>query len=186
MIERRRRFGSAAVRSASEAICDRVRELPEWQHAGTVALYAGWGGEADPSLLAAWADSRRLAFPTVLPGEPLLRFFRVTRPEELKPGTFGIPAPPVEDDNEVAIPEIDLFLVPGVAFDGAGRRLGMGKGYYDQILATARPDATRAGIAFAWQLVGLVPVEPHDLGMDLVVTDERVLRLPRRSERTGA
>ena len=185
LLDRRRSADPESVRRASARACSRVADLPEWAAARTVALYVGWRGEADPLPLLDAAGEKRVALPVIAPGADLLRFYAVAHAAELVPGHFGIPAPTPEATRAVAAADLDLVVVPGVAFDAEGRRLGLGRGYYDRLLATA-PGALRVGFAFDWQLVASVPVEPHDLSMDLVVTERTVLRPSRASDRTGA
>jgi 5-formyltetrahydrofolate cyclo-ligase len=87
---------------------------------------------------------------------------------------MGIPEP-VPDCHPVPRDAIDFVLVPGVAFDAAGRRLGYGGGYYDRLLPLLRPAAARVAGAFELQLVDRVPVSPYDLTVDAIVTESRTL-----------
>jgi 5-formyltetrahydrofolate cyclo-ligase len=82
---------------------------------------------------------------------------------------------PPPDLPAVPLSEIELVLVPGVAFDGSGRRLGRGRGHYDATLAALSPAAVRIGLAFELQIVAAVPCEPHDMPLDAIVTERRVL-----------
>jgi 5-formyltetrahydrofolate cyclo-ligase len=79
----------------------------------------------------------------------------------------------------VAVADVDWMLVPGVAFDGTGRRLGYGGGFYDRLLPLLAPDAVCAAGAYELQLVDEVPAAPHDLTVDVIVTEARTLT-PRR------
>jgi 5-formyltetrahydrofolate cyclo-ligase len=96
---------------------------------------------------------------------------------ELKQGKFGIPEPvePVWAEAD----ELDLILVPGVAFDRAGTRLGRGGGFYDRLLPLY--NATHVGICFDFQLVEKIPTEPHDCRMDLLVTETKILKFAMNS-----
>ena len=93
-------------------------------------------------------------------------------------GYQGIPEP-LPDCPRVAREAIDFVLVPGVAFDLAGRRLGYGGGYYDRLLPLLSPRAARVAGAFELQLVDRVPAAPHDVAVDAIVTESRALALPR-------
>ena len=88
--------------------------------------------------------------------------------EILTPGEFGILEAP-DGSPEIPLSEIDLFLCPGLAFDLTGGRLGRGRGFYDRLLARARPDAIKLGICFPQQIVSNTFSEPHDIHMDQVV-----------------
>ena len=88
---------------------------------------------------------------------------------DLEPGTLGIPEP-APDCPEVEPEAVDWVLVPGLAFDAAGYRLGRGAGHYDRLLPTLRPDAPRWALAFDCQWVDDLPVEPHDVPLDGIVS----------------
>ena len=94
------------------------------------------------------------------------------------PGYRGIPEPAAELPR-VAIEDVDWVLVPGVAFDIHGRRLGYGGGYYDRLLALLRPGVLRVAGAFDLQVVAQVPAAPHDLIVDVIVTESRMLTIAR-------
>lgn len=83
---------------------------------------------------------------------------------------------PVPDSPRIEPVEIDAWLVPGVAFDEAGHRLGHGRGYYDRLLATARPEALVIGVTTERRIFPVIPSDRFDVPMDLVVTEDRVIR----------
>jgi 5-formyltetrahydrofolate cyclo-ligase len=98
---------------------------------------------------------------------------------ELVEGAYKILEPKTElrelPAKKVRPEELDLVMVPGTAFDPRGGRMGQGKGYYDRLLATARPDAPLVGMAFDCQVFDEIPVAPHDVFMDLVLTESRAI-----------
>ncbi|HDH96432.1 MAG TPA: 5-formyltetrahydrofolate cyclo-ligase [Proteobacteria bacterium] len=95
---------------------------------------------------------------------------------DLAPGAFGIPEPRGAELPEVDEDEIELVVTPGAAFDMLGYRLGYGGGFYDRLFAQIRPDCLKVGIAFSFQLVDSVPHEPTDVPVDIVVTDQHIIR----------
>ncbi len=135
---------------------------------------------------AAWQQGKRVAFPKVFGEE--MRFFEVTDFAQLEAGAFGIMEPseaagaePVDwrvPENRCGGKGSDtsagalLVLVPGVAFDHSGHRLGFGKGYYDRHFAACGNEATLLGVAYAFQIAEALPVEPHDLRVHYFVTEE--------------
>ena len=165
--------GERATRS--HAIADRVVLLDGFRRASIVALYVPVGAEVDTGELAhrAAAAGKTLVWPRSVPGSRRMVFASCS-PGEMVPGPLGAPEPPAWAP---AVPpgSIDLFVVPGLAFDPAGGRLGRGGGHYDATLAALPPGAPRVGLAFEAQLVPEVPREPHDVALDAVVTEERVL-----------
>ena len=159
----------------ADRIADRVLALDAFARAGTVALYASLGAEVDPARIASEAAAlgKRLAYPRLVSGERALRFARGL-PGALVAGPYRTLEPP-PDAEPIALGEIGLIVVPGVGFDTACRRLGRGRGHYDATLAALPPGAVRLGLAFEVQLVAAVPEEAHDVALDAVVTEERVL-----------
>ncbi len=154
----------------SEAACARLGEWPALAGAKRVAVYAAVAGEIDPEPFASRirAAGGIVCYPRV-GGDACLSFHESTA---LRPGPLGIPEP-AEDAPQVPIESLDLVVVPGVAFDAAGRRLGQGKGYYDRSLPQAR--GTTVGLAYDFQVVPEVPHAATDFVLDLVVTDRRVI-----------
>lgn len=159
----------AAERAAASArIVERMESLPEFARAQTVGLFCSMRDEPDMrEALSRWCGVKRLVVPRV--EGTTMRFFEYD-PQTLFPGAFGILEP---GPSAIVCPpeEIDLLLVPGVAFTAEGLRCGRGRGYYDQYLSLAGFRAVKIGICFAHQLVDALPAEPHDIRMDRVVTD---------------
>lgn len=138
---------------------------------GIVALYAPKGSEVDTSALDAALRARgvAIAYPRVVDGQRLLAFHRAS-PDELVPARFGLREPRADDATRVAVDEIAAFVVPVLAFDRDGGRIGWGRGHYDATLAAA-PNALRVGLAFACQLVDHIDHEPHDIRLHHVITE---------------
>ncbi len=109
-----------------------------------------------------------------------LRLFWLEDMAELAPGTLGIeePLPRFRDlpKKSVGPAEIDLVLVPGVAFDPQGRRIGQGKGYYDRFLATLESRTKLVALAYQCQIFSSIPTDPHDFPIDIVVTEDNIYR----------
>jgi 5-formyltetrahydrofolate cyclo-ligase len=168
---------AATRRAAAEAIADALdREvLAGLPDGAVVALYAAVASEVDTAPIAARALARglRLAYPRVVRGARRLAF-ALAGPDELAPGRFRIPAPP-ETAPAIEPTEVAAFVVPGIAFDHRGARLGWGHGYYDTTLAAA-PAALRVGVAFESQLVARVPTDPRDVPVHVIVTEAAVHR----------
>jgi 5-formyltetrahydrofolate cyclo-ligase len=171
------------VESASRAIAQRVLDLPEPGAVRVVALYQALPYEVSTRALwrALAARGLRTVFPRMVKGSRLLVFGAADGDDDLQPGPMGIREPRPGRDVELA--DIDLFFVPGVAYDRSGFRLGYGGGYYDTTLARARDDALRIGLCFDEELVERLPAEAHDAPVDAVVTEARTIRSPGRRHR---
>ncbi len=176
---------------ASVAACARLASLPELLSARVVTAFAPIGTELDPStaVLAALARGAVVGFPRVGKNRPRMTFHRIADLSELVPGTgsFAIPEPRA-DAPVVSADTIDFVIVPGLAFDAAGRRLGYGGGYYDEFCAALRAKSSRAplvGLAFEAQCIPRVPSDTDDITVDLVVTEERVIRCAAARQNTA-
>lgn len=162
---------------ASERLAARLERIPELRRAGTVALYAASAQEADPAgvLPRLLAREVRTLYPRVRGDH--LELVAASDLRMLQLGYRGI-AEPVGVAVDPAV--VEVALVPGVAFDLAGGRLGQGGGHYDRLLAALPATATRIGVCFACQVVPRVPREPHDAAVDLVVTERFAHRVAPR------
>lgn len=152
-------------RRKSLSVWEAVERDEVFQQAGTVLAYWSMDDEVyTHDFVNKWAGSKTLLLPCVKGDELELRYF--DGEERLQPGEgYAIPEPVGELFTDWG--KIDLILVPGVAFDKSGNRLGRGKGYYDKVLK--QTGAYKLGVCFDFQLVERVPVEPHDVKMDRVV-----------------
>ncbi|MEX1176860.1 MAG: 5-formyltetrahydrofolate cyclo-ligase [Nitriliruptor sp.] len=162
--------------TASAAAVARLRRLPELRRARVVALYAAHGSELDLTDLTAWLRSRGVttALPRVEGAELTLVEAGPNTP--LASGYRGVREPTGRPIHATAV---DTVVLPGLAFDPVGGRLGQGGGHYDRLLGQVGDAVTRIGVGFACQLVPRVPREVHDAPVDIVVTD-------RATYRTGA
>jgi 5-formyltetrahydrofolate cyclo-ligase len=167
-----RRAGRVADEGEKQAISAeivrRIETSTVFRNADVVALYHALPDEVQlGELLGRWADVKRLALPSTAFGWMIFREYTGT--EDLQVGEFGI-AEPVS--GRIIPPEvIDLMIVPGVAFDSVGHRLGRGAGYYDRYLSSPHASGIhKIGVCFPWQLVASVPTEPHDIAMNEVIT----------------
>ena len=150
-------------------------QLPELAAAATLALYSPILNEVftEEIFHQARAQGKRVVYPRVQGAG--LEFFEVNSAAELRVGNFGILEPQGTQSWPLAM--IDLLLVPGVAFDQSGHRLGYGKGYYDRLLPDRPAGCRLVGLCFEFQLLSTLPAEGHDVRMDLLVTERRTLRL---------
>ncbi len=146
----------------SERLCEAIRALPLWQKARRVALFYPMATE--PEITPLWESAKAFAYPRI-EGESL-RFFHVESPSALLASRWNLMEPPPAPEAEWSLHEIDLLLVPGVAFTLRGERMGHGRGYYDRALALPGPRPVTLGICFKEQLVPTLPLEPHDRPVD--------------------
>jgi 5-formyltetrahydrofolate cyclo-ligase len=163
--------------SASRRIADRIVALPAYASAPVVLLTLPFRSEWDSGLVAdaAMRAGKRVVVPRVDASARVLLLHAIdSLSASVAPGYRGIPEP-LADAPLVDPAEIALAIVPGVAFDGTGRRLGYGGGYYDRLLPLLRREVPRIAGAFDAQVVDRVPAAAHDLAVEIIVTPTRVL-----------
>jgi len=175
MLARRRALSAQEARELGLMIQRSFIASAEYVKSGTVGLYAPVHNEVETSaVFAAMLTSSRAALYPVVKGEKL-EFRRVLSPDMLHKGAYGILEP--DDSCEIIDPDrADLIVVPGVTFDEKGKRIGYGKGYYDRTLHHLEGSGKLVGFCYDCQLVDVIPGEPHDVTMDLLITEKRVIR----------
>jgi len=170
-------FSPAMRAKRSAQICDRLGEEVVWKNAGAVLFFAPLPDELDlwPLLESALAAGKIAALPRF---NPALKNYVAGQVKNLRgdivTGRFGI-REPAAGCPEITFPRLDLILVPGVAFDWRGHRLGRGKGFYDRLLAEV--SGVKCGIAFDEQVVDTVPAGLSDIRMDFLVTPTRSAKI---------
>ena len=165
--------------AASRAAAGIVEATRAWRAARVVALYAPVGAEVDTAELVerALRAGKRLAWPILRPSGLALEF-ATCAPADLVAGPAGTREPPPLA-SPAPLEELDMVVVPGVAFDEEGHRLGRGRGHYDATLRLLPERATRVGLAFELQVVPSVPCEPHDVRLDAIATERRLVSVHR-------
>ena len=159
----------------SRQACERLQQQVIWRAAKCILFFDPLENEVDVRVLidSVIAQNKIAALPKFLPEKNAYGAFRVeNREHDCALGKFGI-AEPGASCLALDLKQLDLVLVPGVAFDLAGRRLGRGRGFYDRLLAEVR--GTKCGVAFDQQIAAEVPIDPHDIILDCIVTPTRWL-----------
>ncbi|MCC6195103.1 MAG: 5-formyltetrahydrofolate cyclo-ligase [Burkholderiales bacterium] len=166
--------------AASAAIAARIAALPSFLAARCVLLTVAFRSEWDTrALFAAAVGGKTVALPRVNAQDRMLELFAISDLDrDTAPGYRGI-AEPRADLPRVTPDAVEWVLVPGVAFDLEGRRLGYGGGYYDRLLATLPESAARVAGALDLQVVPEVPSARHDLVIDTLATESRLLHFAR-------
>ncbi len=167
----RRALSPAEAAAKSAAICASVATLPEFAGATAVLTYvASKDNEVDtkPLIERLLAEERRVLVPATL-GKGRMVWSQLEGMEELAPATFGVLEPRPEFRRDTPPPSGSIVLVPGLAFTEAGWRIGYGGGYFDRFLAGF--SGTKISVAYAMQIISEMPVEAHDVPMDVIVTE---------------
>ncbi|HWC91334.1 MAG TPA: 5-formyltetrahydrofolate cyclo-ligase [Pirellulales bacterium] len=171
----------------SRLICEKFVAQPEYAAAGTVLFYLDVRTEVRTRhyLPEALAQGKRIVVPYCV--ERDLELFHLTSMDELSVGMYKIlePREDLRSDpaRRVEVAEVDLIMVPGVAFDRRGARMGHGFGYYDKMLEHARPETPLVALAFECQLFPEIPTQAHDVFMDKIITEQAIYAGQGRGER---
>lgn len=166
-----------ARRDASAEVCALLLTLPEVTAARALLAFAPFGSEVDvePLLRDRLAAGVGVFLPFVQPqGIGIARVRDLAA--DLEPGWRGVREPRGAGRRAARTDRVQAAIVPGVGFDRAGHRLGYGGGFFDRLLARLRPDVPVVAVAFACQIVDAVPTEGHDVPVDVVVTEEGIIR----------
>ena len=161
----------------SRSIMKTFMELPEYINAETVMFYVDVRAEVRTryDLPTALQQGKKIVVPWCN-NDGELELFHLESMEELQIGMYKILEPAAElrgvTKKTVDVSELDLIMVPGVGFDSRGGRTGMGKGYYDKCLEHAREDAAIVAVCFECQMFDKIPVQSHDVYMDMVITEK--------------
>lgn len=181
ILDRRSRLTAEELQTAAAAITDPLRDLLAHYFPQTpdrtlrIAAYAAIRNELDLShcwqQLLDWPAT--LYFPAVSGHQLVLGMLpEGMMPDHfLKPGNFGVPEPP-SASRLTELPDLDLILVPGLAFDRQGNRIGWGKAYYDSLLARLPQTTIRVGVACGFQIRATLPHDPHDQKVQAILTPD--------------
>jgi 5-formyltetrahydrofolate cyclo-ligase len=183
LLEKRDAIPPEVRRVKDRLIRERLLSLGEIKNVQTVFIFASFRSEIDTSgiIESVLGEGKRIVLPVVDREQHRLLLYEIKNLDELTPGYMGIPEPSVRSDERLlSINDIDAVVIPGAGFDPAGNRIGYGGGYYDILLSGLQRRIPVIAPAFEEQLVDSVPSEPHDVRVDLIVTDRRIIRAHNR------
>ena len=170
-------LGEGELRRRSESVSRRLLTLPEYAGARSVMIYVSKRGEVytHDLIRRALADGKKVAAPKAIPAARALVLGPIEDfDDDLKRGGYGVLEP---SRSGVDISSIDLFVVPGIAFDRSGNRLGSGWGYFDRLLGKLRAGSTKVGLAFDYQVVEKLEKEDHDVAVDVILSETETSRV---------
>ncbi|MCZ6473021.1 MAG: 5-formyltetrahydrofolate cyclo-ligase [SAR324 cluster bacterium] len=199
----RNAMGEAKRLAASRRIVELLTAQPAFQQAKGVHCFVSLPGEVETEdvFAACWEAGKKAYIPYQIRSEGRLGWSCREPEDRLVNGPFSVPEPAPDNLRPAKLEEIDLVLVPGVAFDRQGNRLGYGKGYYDTFLtlfaqkyikrnnigtAAGLGNAAMIGLAFAVQIVPSVPRESWDIVIGQIITEMEVIGEPRGAWKSGA
>ena len=178
IIKARDKLTRAEIEMKSRAIAARLFALPAYRVSRTLLFFLSFGSEVDtlPMIEENIARGKQVAVPKAVPAtRQLIPSLLLDPQRDLAPGVYGIPEPHPEALRPLDPGELDLIIVPGVAFDEAGNRLGYGGGYYDRFFPLLRPQVPLVALALELQIRPAVPADPWDRRVDCIVTEKRLI-----------
>lgn len=167
------------VNEKSAEIFERLCALRQYDNAKIVLAYMDYRNEVMTGefIKRCRRDGKRVTLPKVEPGNSLSVYEINEVKRDTLPGFKGIPEPNSAILNRLDPAEIDLAVIPGVAFDYGRHRVGYGAGYYDRFIPRLRSDCVKAGVAYSLQLVDKINTGRYDVPMDIVVTEDEIIQV---------
>jgi len=174
--EKRNALSSSEVFEKSSRIKKRIFETDLFRNAQTILFYVSYDNEVftHDMIKESMSMGKTVVVPKSIPKDITLILSKLADWNDLEVGEYDILEPKQDTIKEIPVESIDLILVPGVVFGIHGNRIGHGKGYYDRLLNYTQ-NIPHVGLAFGFQIVDAVPVEGHDLPVDIIVTEERII-----------
>ncbi len=175
---KRKALSKEDVEEKSEKIKESLYSLPEFKKAKNILFYVSFNNEASTvDMIKELLDNgeKNIIVPFVEKNNPMLQLSELKNFNDLEPKTFEILEPKKNKIKKIEADKIDLIIVPGIVFDKNGHRIGYGYGYYDRLLEELN-NAVKIGLCYGFQLVDKVPKEQHDIPVDIIVTEKRILK----------
>jgi 5-formyltetrahydrofolate cyclo-ligase len=168
---------------AEASFTKNILKLDAWKTSSSVLLFAPIEWEPDPMEIISTAPDCSFLFPRIVGDH--LEIHRMSPRSLWISGSYGIREPDPGSWDRASLSEVDLALIPGLAFDSRGGRLGRGKGFYDRLLGHPEFRGIKAGLAWDWQIVAEVPCDSDDIPMDFVVTPGKILQAGSTLDKLG-
>ena len=177
MLQKRNSLTKAEVQSSSDIIMKHLFQSKEYQASTEVFTYVSYGCEVDTHKLITdcYDLGKRIFVPKVI-GNGLMEFYQIHGLTELAPGTLGILEPKEGKAMKVQDLCAPLLILPGLAFDPSGNRLGFGGGYYDRYLSRLPKDAIKIALCYEFQVIPEVMTQPYDKTVDIIITEKNIYK----------
>lgn len=176
-IKLRNKLSSNDVIEKSGVIVDKIAGLSQYKSAEIIMAYMDFNNEVKTYefLKKCISDGKRIALPRVVDLNDMIALEVKDLENDLEPGKYGISEPKAHKCSVVNPEDIDLVIIPGIVFDTNKSRLGYGNGYYDRFLINIKSNCIKIAFAFDMQIADCLPSLPHDIKMDMIITENRVI-----------
>jgi len=173
--EKRRKITKEENRKKSKEVKERLFSLKEYKDAKCALFYVSYNGEVfTHDMIKEALKDKKVVVPISNKEDCSLSLSILKNWDDLEISSYGILEPKKDCIIEVSIEDVDLIVVPGVAFDTKGNRMGHGKGYYDRLLENKKQIPT-IGLALEFQIIDKIPIESHDKPVDIIITEKRII-----------
>lgn len=174
--QQRRNQSPSIIQRKSKAIWESLSSLQEFNRAGTIAFYVSVAREGEVDTIPMIEESLALGKRTCIPRVARnfgLEFFEIRSMKDLNKGNFGILEP--TGGSKILPQAIDMVIVPGIAFDKSGNRVGFGKGYYDKFLSKMEDETQIIALAFDFQIIDGITPSKNDVRVHKIITEIRII-----------
>lgn len=178
IIEKRNKIKNKDKTSMDKKIIESFKKEDSYKKARGIFIYIGFGSEINTKVIIedALKKGKEVYVPKVKGKEMLL--IKIDSLENLVTSSYGI-LEPIGDNNNFDVDKLDLLVMPGVAFDNSGNRIGYGGGYYDRFLEKNKTNAEKIVLAYEFQILNSINNEKHDVKVDKIITEERIINISR-------
>lgn len=178
IIQKRDLIAIEVKKKWDDEIFSRVINNPFYKKAKTIFIFTSFGSEVDTHKLIDYGikDGKIIGVPKVIKEKRKIEFFKIRGFEDLKLGYYGI-LEPIETCEVLSSEEVDLILMPGLAFDKKGGRVGYGGGFYDRYLGAMERKVPKIAIAYDFQIIDNIPMNSLDIKIDGIITNEKVIEI---------
>ena len=180
ILEKRKSLSKREIDEKSRVIKEKLFSLNEFKDAKNIMFYVSFNNEVDTiNIIKGLLDKneKKVIVPFVEKGNPVLQLSEIKDFNDLEPKTFGILEPRENKIKNFDIGKLDLAIVPGIAFDKKGHRIGYGYGYYDRLLEKLNKNIIKIGLCYEFQLIDKIPKQKHDIPMDIIITEKRIVKV---------
>jgi 5-formyltetrahydrofolate cyclo-ligase len=170
-------FPASLLEEKSRHIQSRLYSLSEYKKSSFIMFYLSTEREVSTfdTIKTALSENKKVAVPLILKPWDIMIPCEIKNLKDLKPGSFGILQPTKDKIQNVPISLIDLIIVPGMAFDRKGNRVGKGKGFYDKFLKLIDQTIPKIALAFSCQIVEQIPAKEYDIAVDKIITEDGII-----------
>ncbi|WP_202708135.1 5-formyltetrahydrofolate cyclo-ligase [Sporosalibacterium faouarense] len=178
MIDKRKKLNKSELEKLSDRIIEVLTKLPVFKQSKNVMLYLSFNNEVDSFKLINYClgNMKRVIVPYCKSkGKEIIPTEIQDVKTELVKSNFGYLEPKPEYIRPVNLDDIDIIIIPGLAFDKRCFRIGYGAGYYDRFLAKVNKEIPKVGVAFDFQIIGASQMEKFDIPLDYVITEKRII-----------